>query len=186
MITPECLRPEFDGSQALTRLAPSSSGHGLLANSCLKGILVLVMQSERMSTCLLRTILRIKAPRRGLVEITPQVQRALPPGAKSFVHLFLRHTSASLLVQENADPSARHDLELFFERLIPLGGQPGFRHLVEGPDDMPSHIKTALTQTSLWIPADQQGLMLGTWQGVYLWEHRESCPQREIVLSVTH
>jgi secondary thiamine-phosphate synthase enzyme len=135
-----------------------------------------------MSTCLLRTTLRVKSPRRGLHEITDQVRQALPAQKMSFVHLFCRHTSAALTIQENADPSARHDLELFFERLVPFG-QAGFKHTMEGPDDMPSHIKTVLMDHSLLIPANEQGMMLGTWQGIYLWEHRDSCPTREIVLS---
>lgn len=137
-----------------------------------------------MSTCLHRQTLRVKAPRRGLFEITRSVCETLPKGqAISFVHLFLRHTSAALTIQENADPSARHDLELFFERLVPFH-QPGFLHTAEGPDDMPSHIKTVLMQNSLLIPASQEGMLLGTWQGIYLWEHRESCPTREIIVSV--
>lgn len=138
-----------------------------------------------MSTCLGRETLRVKAPRRGLCEITDKVREALSRlgHSPSFVHLFLRHTSAALTIQENADPSARHDLELFFERLVPFG-QAGFRHTMEGPDDMPSHIKTVLMDNSLLIPASDKGMMLGTWQGIYLWEHRDSCPTREIVLSL--
>lgn len=129
-------------------------------------------------------MLGVKAPRRGLFEITNMVREALPSEEEiSFVHLFLKHTSAALTIQENADPSARHDLELFFERLVPFH-QPGFRHTMEGPDDMPSHIKTVMMDNSLLIPASSQGLMLGTWQGIYLWEHRDSCPTRQIVLSV--
>ena len=138
-----------------------------------------------MSTCAFRTILRVRAPRRGLFEITDRVRDALPTdvGAVSFVHLFCKHTSAGLTIQENADPSARHDLELFFERLVPFN-QAGFRHTAEGPDDMPSHIKTVLMDSALMIPATPEGgMMLGTWQGIYLWEHRDSCPTREIVVS---
>jgi secondary thiamine-phosphate synthase enzyme len=135
-----------------------------------------------MSTCAHRTVLQVKAPRRGLFEITDRVRQAFPREEVSFVHLFCRHTSAGLTIQENADPSARHDLELFFERLVPFE-QPGFRHTMEGPDDMPSHIKTVLMDSSLLIPASSRGMMLGTWQGIYLWEHRDSCPTREIVCS---
>ena len=139
--------------------------------------------SERMSTCAFRAVLRVKAPRRGLFEITDKVREALSCNEKmSFVHLFCKHTSAGLTIQENADPSARHDLELFFERLVPFH-QAGFRHTAEGPDDMPSHIKTVLMDSALMIPANEQGMMLGTWQGIYLWEHRDSCPTREIVVS---
>lgn len=135
-----------------------------------------------MSTCGKRVVLKVKAPRRGLYEITEQIRQEMSGAEMNFVHLFVRHTSAGLTIQENADPSARHDLELFFERLVPFN-QPGFRHTAEGPDDMPSHIKTVLMQTSLLIPADRRGMMLGTWQGIYLWEHRDSCPTREIVVS---
>lgn len=135
-----------------------------------------------MSTCAQRTVLKVKAPRRGLFEFTDQIRQAMPGEEVSFVHLFCRHTSAGLTIQENADPSARHDLELFFERLVPFE-QPGFKHTMEGPDDMPSHIKTVLMSTSLLIPVSGAKMMLGTWQGIYLWEHRDSCPTREIVCS---
>jgi len=118
-------------------------------------------------------------------EITGEVQSALNRLASEetrFVNLFLRHTSASLTIQENADPSARHDLELFFERLVPFD-QPGFQHTLEGPDDMPSHIKTVLMQSSLTIPCEGKEMLLGRWQGIYLWEHRDSCPVRTLVVS---
>ena len=138
-----------------------------------------------MSTSLTREALRIQAPRRGLHEITGQVRDALEnlagPDTK-MVNLFLRHTSAGLTIQENADPSARHDLELFFERLVPFH-QKGFKHTHEGPDDMPSHIKTVLMQTSLNIPCDGSKMLLGTWQGIYLWEHRDGCPTRQLVVT---
>lgn len=132
-----------------------------------------------------RERLQIRAPRRGMHEITGEVQSALNRLASEetrFVNLFLRHTSASLTIQENADPSARHDLELFFERLVPFD-QPGFQHTLEGPDDMPSHIKTVLMQSSLTIPCEGQEMLLGRWQGIYLWEHRDSCPVRTLVVS---
>lgn len=136
---------------------------------------------------LYREVLKVRSPRRGLFEFTDQVRACLDDVEDrekiAFVHLFCRHTSAGLTIQENADPSARHDLELFFERLVPFN-QPGFRHTAEGPDDMPSHIKTVLMETSLSIPADSRGMLLGTWQGIYLWEHRDSCPTREIVVSI--
>lgn len=128
----------------------------------------------------------VRAPRRGLHEFTDQVSqfvRSCAPEGEGFVQLFLRHTSAALTIQENADPSARHDLELFFERLVPFN-QEGFRHTHEGPDDMPSHIKTVLMQTSLLIPTDDSRLLLGRWQGIYLWEHRDSCPSRQVIASI--
>lgn len=133
-----------------------------------------------------RQILRIQAPRRGLYEFTGSVRRFLEECESErarFVHLFLRHTSAALTIQENADPSARHDLELFFERLVPFH-QKGFQHTLEGPDDMPSHIKTVLMQTSLMIPCEGGELLLGRWQGIYLWEHRDGCPTRQVVASL--
>jgi len=95
--------------------------------------------------------------------------------------LFIRHTSASLLVQENADPDVRGDLERFFARLVP-DGDPLFRHREEGPDDMPGHIRTALTQVQLAIPVAAGRLVLGTWQGIYVWEHRRRAHRREIAL----
>ena len=97
--------------------------------------------------------------------------------------IFIRHTSASLTIQENADPSARHDLEAWLNRLVPEG-DPLYTHTAEGPDDMPSHIKAILTQASLSIPIDRGQLMLGTWQGVYLWEHRTAPHHREVVVHV--
>ena len=95
--------------------------------------------------------------------------------------LFIRHTSASLLVQENADPEVRRDLERFFARLAP-DGDPLFEHVAEGDDDMPAHVRAALTQTQLSIPLVQGALALGTWQGVYVYEHRHRPHSREVVL----
>jgi secondary thiamine-phosphate synthase enzyme len=101
--------------------------------------------------------------------------------ATGLLTLWCRHTSASLLVQENADPDVRADLEAFFSRLAPEA--PGrYRHQQEGPDDMPAHIRAALGQTGLSIPVEQGRLVLGTWQGIYLWEHRKSPHRREVVL----
>ena len=94
--------------------------------------------------------------------------------------LFCRHTSASLLIQENAAPAARRDLELYFERLAPEND--GYEHDDEGPDDMPAHLRSALTQTSLSIPVQSGHLALGTWQGIYLFEHRRDPPERQIAL----
>lgn len=97
--------------------------------------------------------------------------------------LFIRHTSASLLIQENADPSARLDLESWLNRLVPEH-DPQYTHTLEGADDMPAHIKSALTSTSLSIPIQAGALMLGTWQGIYLWEHRHARSRREIVIHI--
>ncbi len=99
------------------------------------------------------------------------------------VHVFCQHTSASLVIMENADPSARRDLETWLERLVPED-DPSFTHTLEGPDDMPSHIKMALTRTSETIPIAEGRLLLGTWQGVFLWEHRAAPHSRRIVVTV--
>ena len=97
---------------------------------------------------------------------------------------FVRHTSASLVIQENADPDVQADLMAFFRRLVPEG-DPLYRHSAEGPDDMPAHVKAALTAVSLSIPVRDGRLVLGTWQGVYLWEHRRRPSGREVVIHVT-
>jgi len=130
--------------------------------------------------------LNVSTRGQGLHLITAEVENAV---RKSGVHeglctLFLRHTSASLLIQENADPSARHDLERWLDRLVPES-DPLYTHTYEGPDDMPSHIKAALTATSLAIPVDQGRLALGTWQGIYLWEHRHGGERRELVMHIS-
>jgi len=125
----------------------------------------------------------IDTPGRGLVEITDAVRRfvAQQGPTTGLLTLWCRHTSASLLVQENADPDVRADLEAFFSRLAPEA--PGrYVHQDEGPDDMPAHIRAALTQTQLSIPVERGRPVLGTWQGIYLWEHRNSPHRREVVL----
>jgi secondary thiamine-phosphate synthase enzyme len=120
---------------------------------------------------------------RGLHEITSEVAAWLSGGPikTGLLTLFCRHTSASLLIQENADPNVRADLEAYFERIAPEA--PGrYAHDDEGPDDMPSHLRTALTQTHLSIPVISGKMALGTWQGIYLFEHRARPHTREIVL----
>lgn len=120
---------------------------------------------------------------RGFYEITAEVA-ALVDGSKLVIGLatlHLRHTSASLLIQENADPEVRRDLERFFSRLIP-DGDPLFRHTCEGEDDMPAHVRTALTAVNLSIPIVDGQLALGTWQGIYLWEHRRASHRRQVVV----
>ncbi len=123
---------------------------------------------------------------RGLVDITAEVREKLTAsGAEDgLCTVFVRHTSASLLVQENADPTVQSDLERFFSRLVP-DGDPLFRHVDEGPDDMPAHVRAALTATSLGIPFERGQLLLGRWQGIYLYEHRHAAHTREIVLHFT-
>ena len=122
---------------------------------------------------------------RGLVEITSQVADVVHSSGirQGLLTLFVRHTSASLLIQENADPDVQGDLERFFARLAP-DGDALFRHRSEGPDDMPAHVRAALTATQLSIPVDAGRLTLGTWQGIYLWEHRTRGHRREIVMHV--
>jgi len=123
--------------------------------------------------------------RQGLHEVTSQVAKVVKKAgfSEGLCTVFLRHTSASLVIQENADPSAREDLERWLARLVPEG-DPFYRHDTEGPDDMPAHIKSALTQTSLSIPILHAQLALGSLQGIYLWEHRHRGGEREIVVHV--
>ena len=120
---------------------------------------------------------------RGLVEVTDEVLRwaAAQGVATGLLTVWCRHTSASLLVQENASPDVRTDLEDFLRRLVPDGGGR-YRHEDEGPDDMPAHIRAALTQTQLSIPVAEGRPVLGTWQGIYLYEHRTRPHRRELVL----
>jgi len=120
---------------------------------------------------------------RGLREITRRVAEWVAEvGLETgLLTLFVRHTSASLLIQENADPDVRADLDRFFARLVP-DGDPLFRHRDEGDDDMPAHVRTALTAVQLSIPLADGRLALGTWQGIYLWEHRNRPHRREVVL----
>jgi len=131
------------------------------------------------------TILRIATRGRGLVEITPQVRAWVRTSGirDGLLTVFVRHTSASLLIQENADPDVQADLERFFARLVP-DGDPLFRHDAEGPDDMPAHVRAALTQVHLSVPMQAGDLLLGTWQGIHLYEHRHRGHAREIVLQV--
>lgn len=132
----------------------------------------------------LNTII-IPTPGRGLVDITDRVQEHIAASGitRGLANLFLRHTSASLLVQENADAAVREDLERFFARLVP-DGDALFRHQDEGADDMPAHVRTALTAVSLAIPVEGGMPALGTWQGIYLWEHRRQGHRREVMLHV--
>jgi len=132
-----------------------------------------------------RRELEVRTPGRGLHEITERVAAAVAGSGieTGLCHLFLRHTSASLLVQENADPSARHDLERWFDRIAP-DGDPLWTHRSEGPDDMPSHVRAALTAVSLTLPISDARLGLGTWQGIYLFEHRLAPHRRRVTLTV--
>ncbi len=120
----------------------------------------------------------------GLHEITDAVARELARSKLScgIVTVFCQHTSCSLVIMENADPSARRDLEAWLNRLVPEN-DPHFEHTLEGPDDMPSHIKMALTRSSETIPFADGQLLLGTWQGIFLWEHRAAPHTRRVVLT---
>nr|WP_255651751.1 secondary thiamine-phosphate synthase enzyme YjbQ [Corallococcus sp. AS-1-12] len=122
---------------------------------------------------------------RGLVDITGEVRKAVKGTGirEGLCTLFLHHTSASLIIGENADPVVQRDLEAFFSRLV-KDGDPLFQHDAEGPDDMPAHVRTVLTQVSLSIPVKDGEADLGTWQGVYLWEHRTSPHRRRVTVSV--
>lgn len=133
-----------------------------------------------------QTVLTLPAAGPGLKEFTGEVARALKKTGlqHGVVNVFCRHTSCSLLIMENADPSARRDLEAWLDRLVPTD-DPRFTHTLEGPDDMPSHIKMALTRTSEQVPFADGRLLLGTWQGIFLWEHRSAPHRREIVLTFT-
>ncbi|MBL9137781.1 MAG: YjbQ family protein [Verrucomicrobiales bacterium] len=127
--------------------------------------------------------LTVATPGRGFTEITDSLAGFVDQSGirTGLLTLHLRHTSASLVIQENADPDVRSDLERFFSRLIPDGDRL-FQHSAEGPDDMPAHVRTALTAVNLSIPVRDARLVLGTWQGVYLWEHRVRSHRRRIAL----
>ena len=129
--------------------------------------------------------LSIQTPGQGLHEITDLVRACVADASsdEGLCTLFVRHTSASLTIQENADPSARRDLEAWLNRLVPEGDAL-YTHTSEGPDDMPSHIKAILTQVSLSIPIVDGRLALGTWQGIYLWEHRRRAHTRRVMVHV--
>jgi len=140
---------------------------------------------------MLRT-LTIPTTSQGLHLITPVIEGvvgeasdlgSLAADGSGLCTVFVQHTSASLVIQENADPSAKRDLEAWLNRLVPEN-DPLFTHNDEGPDDMPAHIKAALTATSLALPVSGRRLSLGTWQGVYLWEHRRGRMQRSVVVHV--
>jgi secondary thiamine-phosphate synthase enzyme len=129
--------------------------------------------------------LSVKTAGKGLLEITDDLQALVRRSGieEGLCTVLIQHTSASLTVQENADPSARHDLERWLDRLVPEG-DAGYTHTAEGPDDMPSHIKAALTATSLSIPVVGGRLGLGTWQGVYVWEHRRRGSARRLLVHI--
>jgi len=122
---------------------------------------------------------------RGMLDLTQDVAAKISASGITIgiCQLFLHHTSASLIICENADPDVQRDLEAFMQRISP-DGDPLFRHTQEGPDDMPAHVRTILTQSSLSVPITQKKLVLGTWQGLYLWEHRLKPYQRKLTLTL--
>ncbi|OCJ11222.1 secondary thiamine-phosphate synthase [Rhizobium sp. AC27/96] len=139
-----------------------------------------------------QTVITLATRAQGLYEFTDQaaafVRDATAGGGEGLLTVFVRHTSCSLLIQENADPDVKTDLDTFFRRLVPPSSDPSMRwvvHTMEGPDDMPAHIKAALTQVSIGIPVMNGRLALGTWQGIYLFEHRDRPHRREIVLHLS-
>ncbi len=141
-----------------------------------------------------QTTLTIDTHGPGLTEFTAEaaafVRRACADSGftEGLLTLFVRHTSCSLVIQENADPDVRRDLDEFFRRLVPPADDPSMRwivHTTEGPDDMPAHIKAALTAVSLSIPVTRGRMVLGTWQGIYLFEHRHRPHRREVVLHLS-
>jgi len=127
----------------------------------------------------------IRTRGRGTTELTSDVHAFVrDTGVRmGLCHVFTLHTSASLMLCENADPDVLTDLETFMSRTVP-DGDPMFRHTTEGPDDMPAHIRSVMTDSSLTLPVKEGRCMLGTWQGIYLWEHRHSSHQRKIVVTV--
>jgi len=129
--------------------------------------------------------LRLATSGRGTYDISNDIQNAVrESGIRSGIcHVFVRHTSASLMLCENADPDVRRDLETFMSRVAP-DGDPEFRHSAEGPDDMPAHVRSVLTQSDLNIPVMDGRCALGTWQGVYLWEHRYAAHNRKVLLTI--
>jgi len=132
-----------------------------------------------------RSVLQMQTNGYGLYDITHDVNQWVREQdiQEGLLTLFIRHTSASLVIQENADPDVLYDLENFMKRLVPEN-DPSYRHVAEGPDDMPAHIKSALTQTSIGVPLMGGRLVLGTWQGIYVFEHRKYSHSRSIALQL--
>ncbi|MBD8662688.1 YjbQ family protein [Rhizobium sp. CFBP 8752] len=137
-----------------------------------------------------QTAIQISTRGQGLYEFTDEAERFVRQAGRDegLLTVFVRHTSCSLTIQENADPDVKRDLNAFFSRLVPPSDDPSMgwvSHTMEGPDDMPAHIKAALTAVSIGIPVSGGRLVLGTWQGIYLFEHRDSPHRREIVLHLS-
>ena len=129
--------------------------------------------------------IRIKTQGRSMVDITEEVEKFISRSSveTGLCNLFIQHTSASLILCENADPDVRADLENFMQQMV-KDGDPLFRHRAEGPDDMPAHIRNVLTSSSLTIPIAKGRCLLGIWQGIYLWEHRFNAHTRNIIVTI--
>ncbi|MCB0357140.1 MAG: secondary thiamine-phosphate synthase enzyme YjbQ [Bdellovibrionales bacterium] len=127
-------------------------------------------------------LIEVQTQGKGLYEITERVRTFCSDLNSGILNLFIKHTSASLVIQENADPTARKDLQTFLEKLAPEN-QSWHEHTFEGPDDTTSHLKSAITNTQLSIPIFEGQLGLGTWQGIYVWEHRDQPHNRKIIIS---
>lgn len=134
---------------------------------------------------MIQKMLNIETQGRGTYDISSDIQKFVRENNvhTGLCHLFLQHTSASLILCENADPTVRVDLEDFMARIAP-DGDPSYKHDMEGEDDMPAHIRTILTQNSLTIPITSGQCALGTWQGIFLWEHRTAPHQRQIIITL--
>jgi secondary thiamine-phosphate synthase enzyme len=132
-----------------------------------------------------QSILAFSTPGRGTRDITDAVSKVVAESgvACGLAHVFVQHTSCSLTITENADPDVRRDLETIFTRLAP-DGDPAYRHDLEGPDDMSAHARSVLTDTGLVVPVGAGRLLLGTWQGIFLWEHRTAPQRRSVVVTV--
>ena len=141
--------------------------------------------SHRMSLRMHSESLSVATPGRGTTEITHDIRACVSESgiASGLCNVFIHHTSASLIICENADPTVRADLERFMARLAP-DGDPIFKHTDEGPDDMPAHVRSTLTQTAISLPVVDSRLALGTWQGLYLWEHRSAPHSRRVTLTI--
>jgi secondary thiamine-phosphate synthase enzyme len=134
---------------------------------------------------MMQQVLTFQTTGRSIVDITAAIEAEVQNShcEIGICHLFIQHTSASLIICENSDPQVRKDLERFMSQLVP-DGTAIFQHTAEGPDDMPAHVRTVLTQTSLTIPIKNHRLALGQWQGIYLWEHRHQGLQRQVVVTI--
>jgi secondary thiamine-phosphate synthase enzyme len=130
--------------------------------------------------------IKISTGGRGTYDLSQQIQQAVSASGVNtgLCHIFIRHTSASLMICENADPAVLRDLETFMARQVP-DGDPMFTHSAEGPDDMPAHVRSVLTQTDLNVPVSEGRCALGTWQGIYLWEHRVAPHNRKVLLTIS-